>query len=101
MSDDTIEAKIDKTTDTGTTDRAESHADRPDNERQELGESVRDAIKSAWREETGREPDDSNRDEERERRLQERRAEPKGRAVRAAKESAAAEAESDQRRRRY
>jgi hypothetical protein len=53
-------------TDSGTADHASDHSsDRHDNERHERGQSVRDSIKSAWRHQTGEEPQDRQDREER------------------------------------
>ena len=74
------ETTIDKTDrDTGTADRHTDH----DGQR----ESLRANIESAWKEHGGSLPDDEDRRED-------RRAEPKGRAARAAKEAASTDAKN-------
>jgi len=91
------------TTDTSDSDggASDSHADRHDHGDQERSASVRESLRDAWREQTGEDPlqDEGRegrrkRDEERERRQMERRAEPKGRAAREAKYQTDAEAKA-------
>jgi hypothetical protein len=85
----TEEKSIDTTatTDSGTADHASDHSsDRHDNERHERGQSVRDLIKSAWRHQTGEEPQDRQDREERRPKREDRRKEwePRNRAGREA-----------------
>jgi hypothetical protein len=89
---DTEETKIDSTNDTGASDSGADHAvDRHDHSDQERSASVRDAIKSAWAEQTGEEPEDSREASREERRKRDERKEWErpGRAAREAKSAAA------------
>jgi hypothetical protein len=71
------ETEIEQTDhDIGAHGRAADHDSGP-------GESLREGLRAARREQTGREPEDSRRDEER------RSAEPRGRAARATEADAA------------
>jgi hypothetical protein len=94
MSDELdTEIESNTTTDTGA-DRADSPAERHSDDSRERGESVRDAIKSAWAEQTGSEPEDSREASRESRRKRDERKEWErpGRAARAAKENAAEDA---------
>jgi hypothetical protein len=87
MSDTNENIEQTNTGDTGASDHSSDRFDHGDGERHE---SVRSAIKDAFRQHGADVPDDKDEDQ----RQMERRAEPKGRAARAAKEATSADTKS-------
>jgi hypothetical protein len=56
MSDDNIETKVESTTDSGASDRADSPAERHSDDSRERGESVRETLRQSWKDATGEDP---------------------------------------------